>query len=144
MPTTFSAATANRYRPAGSLSTRWCWDDSTRTVLTRLTPRPDGLAFQTSTSYAVTGAPPLASGGSQASRIVSGFPLLPGLTARTSGAAGTEYAVGVGVGVAEAVGVGVGVTTTVGVGDVLGDGLGDGVGEGLGVPVPGHPMTASV
>ena len=42
---------------------------------------------------------------------MSGLPALPGLTARTSGAAGTAYVVGVGMGVAVAVGVGVGVTT---------------------------------
>ena len=140
VPTRFSAATANRYRPAGSLRTRWCWAASTRTVLTRRTPRPAGFAFQTSTSYVVTGAPPLASGGSQASLMVRGLPDLPGLTARTSGAAGAANVVGVGVGVSVAVGVGVGVTTTVGVGD----GPGEGVGEGLGVPVSEQPVVASV
>ena len=110
-------------------------------MLTRRTPPPPaGFAFQTSTSYVVTGVPPLASGGSQASLMVRGLPDLPGLTARTSGAAGTAYVVGVGVGASVTVGVGVGVTTTV----LVGDGLGEGVGEGLGVPVSGQLVAASV
>ena len=132
MPTTFSAATANRYRPARSFTTRWCWAASTRMVRTRVTPRPAGFAFHTSTSYAVTGAPPFVTGGRHERRMVSGLPALPGLTARTSGAAGTAYVVGVGVGVV--------VVTTVGVGD----GLGEGLGGGLGVPVSVQPVAARV
>ena len=105
-------------------------------VLTRVTPRPVGFAFHTSTSYAVTGAPPFVTGGRHERRMVSGLPALPGFTARTSGAAGTAYVVGVGLGVV----VGVVVVTTVGVSD----GLGEGLGGGLGVPVSGQPVTARV